>query len=254
MKGELFKHNPSTTVVFQSSEYDKFEMIKGNRELDLAKIKRILADIERGTNLLKLCPIIVIVYEGRLRIIDGQHRYVVAKKIKHPVYYIIGGELSLYDIARMNSNTEKWKVHDFIRCYKELGNSNYEKLEDLLKKYPGLTPTNGIALLATGKVVQASYSSVMDKFHRGEFVVENESAANLILEKVSAFNFESKFSRHFIMAIEKVIAAGLYSLTDLTSKVNDNISMLQTCDHWRKFLTQMEEIVSKGKQKRVAIY
>ena len=107
------EHTPATTMVFQTTDYNRFRMIKGNRGLDVNKIKKILGDIDRGTNLLKYVPVLVVEHEGKLDIIDGQHRFSVSKKKKEPVYYIIAESLSLYDIARMNSNQEKWKPADF---------------------------------------------------------------------------------------------------------------------------------------------
>ncbi len=248
------QHQISTVPVYMTDQYKNFALVKGNRVLDLNKIKKILADIEAGTNLLKYCPILVVVKNDKLEIIDGQHRFQVAKKIKHPVHYIIAEDLSLYEIAKMNSNQEKWKISDFINCYKELGNEHYIKLEEILTKYPRLTATNAIAVLTTGKIVQQSYASTMDKFHRGQFVIEYEQAALSLLDKVNQFNYSGKFSRHFLMAIDKALTAGKYDFDKLVAQVNENISLLTTEDHWRKYLTSMEEIVSKGKQKRVTIY
>jgi hypothetical protein len=245
-------HTPATTMVFQSDEYKKFNMIQGNRSLDMNKIKKILADIERGTNLLAYCPILCVEKGQKLEIVDGQHRYMVARKIKSPVFYIIGTSLSLYDIARMNSNTEKWKAKDFINCYKELGNDNYVKLEKLLTDFPGLPVTTAIALLATGKI--AVGGSEPDKFQRGEFVASEQKQALHICKKVSAFDFNAKYSRPFMQAVFKVIEAEVFNIDELIKKVNASSEMLQLQDHWRKYLTSMEEIVSKGKHKRIAIY
>lgn len=247
-------HTTSTVMVFQSDDYNKFHMIRGNRSLDMNKIKKIMADIDRGTNLLKFCPILCIEKNNKLEIVDGQHRFMVAKKIKSPVFYIMSETLSLYDIARMNSNQEKWKAVDFINCYKELGNKHYICLEEFLKKYPGLSITVAISLLNQGKVLMGGFNNYMDKFHRGEFEIVHLAMAENLLNKVNAFDFADKYQRNFLHAILKVIDAGVYDADMLVAKVNENISMLQPQDHWRKYLTAMEEIVSKGKQKRVAIY
>jgi hypothetical protein len=246
------QHTMSTTMVFQSNDYDKFNMIQGNRFLDMNKIKKILADIDRGTNLLKYVPILVIEKNKKLDIIDGQHRFVVAKKLKSPIFYIMAEDLSLYDIARMNSNTEKWKAKDFINCYTQLGNNNYVILEDLLKKYPGLPITTAISLLASGKV--AGGGNPMDAFHRGEFVVKYSIICDGFLKTIDAFVFENKFSRPFMQAISKVIDNGVFDIVELVNKVNQDPEQLKLQDHWRKYLINLEEIVNKGKHKRVPIY
>lgn len=248
------QHTTSTVMVFQSDEYSKFNMIKGNRTLDMNKIKKILADIERGTNLLQYCPIICVEKNKKLEIVDGQHRFVVAKKLKQPVHYIIGTALTLYDIAKMNSNTEKWKTTDFINCYKELGNKNYIKLELFLKDYPGLSALNAISLLNSGKLETNGKCFFLDDFHRGQFVIKTEDAARSILDIAASFKHDAKFSRYFLQAIIKIINAGVFSIDELVTRVNDNIETLRYADHWRKYCANMEEIVNKGKSKRVAIY
>jgi hypothetical protein len=244
----------SQTMVFQSDNYNLFNMIKGNRELDMVKIKKILADIERGTNLLKYCPILVVEKEKKLNIIDGQHRFVVSKKVKSPVYYIMAEDLSLYDIARMNSNTEKWKASDFINCYKTLKNSHYIKLDKFLTDHPGISVTTALSLLGHGRVLNGGHSQVMDRFQKGEFKVEHEEFANNIINQALKFEFKERFSRHFLVALNKILVSDVFPMDELAEKVNDNIGMLQPQDHWRKYLTNLEEIASKGKHKRVAIY
>lgn len=245
-------HTPSTSMVFQTDDYKSFNLVKGNRTLDMNKIKKILADIERGTNLLKYCPILVVERNKKLEIIDGQHRFMVAKKIKHAVHYIMAEEMSLYDIARMNSNTEKWKSKDFINCYCELGNQNYLRLDEFLKTYNGLPVTTAVTLLSSGKV--AIGGNGMEQFQRGLFEIKEFDRATLIMNEVNAFDHSAKYSRPFIQAIVKVIDAGIYPASDLAAKVNADPSQLQQQANYKKYLINLEEIAGKGKHKKVNIY
>lgn len=246
------EHTPSTVMVFQTPDYSKFNLIKGNRELDMNKIKRIQADIDRGTNLLKYCPIVVVEKNKKLDIIDGQHRFVVAKKIKSPVFYVLADPLSLYDIARMNSNTEKWKSRDFINCYVELGNEHYKKLQSFLVKYPGVPITTCVSLLEKGKI--AAGGSGMEAFQRGEFKVHFERDAHKVCAAAAQFNHSQKFSRAFITAVNKILDADVFPIDELIKKVNNDPDYLHQHDHFKKYLTNLEEIAGKGKHKRVAIY
>ncbi len=245
-------HIRSEIIVMQTNDYDRFHMVTGNRTLNLSKIKKILAVIERGTNLLPYCPILVVERENKLDIIDGQHRFMISKKTGNPVYYIIATNLSLYEIASMNSNTEKWKPKDFINCYTQLGNEHYKKLESLLEKYPGLPTTSGVVLLLNGKA--AAGGGWGDVFQRGEFTVNHEEYANRVLSFVDQFNFPAKFTRPFLSAICKIVEANIFPIDQIVKKVNDNIDMLKVQDHPKKYLTNLEEIVGKGKQSRVNIY
>ncbi|MBK7885505.1 MAG: hypothetical protein IPJ81_18200 [Chitinophagaceae bacterium] len=39
------------------------------------------------------------------------------------------------DIAKVNSNVEKWKAQDFINCYIQQKNNDYNKLQEFLDMY-----------------------------------------------------------------------------------------------------------------------
>lgn len=247
------EHTNSTVMVFQTDDYNKFHMIKGNRSLDMNKIKRILADIERGTNLLQYVPVLVVENDGKLDIVDGQHRFAVAKKIKSPVYYIIAESLSLYDIARMNSNTEKWKAKDFINCYCELGNEEYIKVRKFMKTYPEVPFTSAIQLMSFGRPHNGG-GNILSSFHQGTLKAPYNDEAYAFLETITRFDFEYKFSRHFMVAIYKVLKADVFAIDDLIERVNKNKEDLQLQHDYKKYLTSLELIANKGKQKRVPIY
>lgn len=54
----------------------------------------------------------------RLEIMDGQHSFWISRKLGRPVYYIlVTEEKSMQEIAKINSNVEKWKGEDFSNCY-----------------------------------------------------------------------------------------------------------------------------------------
>lgn len=80
-------HVESSIKIYFTREYSLFNMLQGNRELNNAKIKRIKFDIMGGLDVLRYCPILVIENKqtGRLDIIDGQHRFWVAKEMKSKV-------------------------------------------------------------------------------------------------------------------------------------------------------------------------
>jgi hypothetical protein len=246
------EHTPAQTMVFQTDQYSKFNLIKGNRGIDQNKIKKILADIERGTNLLPFVPILVVENKGKLEIVDGQHRFMVARKIKHQVHYVVCTTQSLYDIARMNSNTEKWKAKDFINCYVELGNKNYIKLQKLLTDFPGLTITVAILLLATGKT--GHNDSVVSSFQQGGFIVKFEKETYEVCERAKEFKYDRRFTAAFLAALVRIIDANLISVLDLTEKVNRSPEELRYQSNHKKYLSNLQEIYNKGKHKQVLIY
>lgn len=247
------QHTESSIRVYFSKEYSQFKMLVGNRELNATKIKKIINDIENGTDVLRYCPIMVSEKNGKLEIIDGQHRFWVSKKIKSPVWYIIAQDMSLYDIAKMNSNTEKWKAKDFVNCYVQLGNKNYSKLQELMDKY-SVPISTMIVMLQRGAITDGSGGGIKKGFERGEFEVKHEKFTVDMLETCNRIDSPNRFSRHFIMAIDKIIQAGKVSIDEVISKINAAPEALEPQGSYKGYLTNMENIYNHKKQKRVVIF
>lgn len=247
------KHTPSAVAVFQSSDYDRFRLITGNRSLNLQKIKKIIADIETGTNLLRYNPLLVVVKDGHLDIVDGQHRFAVCKKLKEPVHYIIAEDLTLYQIAKMNSNTEKWKSEDFINCYKELKNPGYIKLDMLLKKYKSSPVICVASLLHNGTVQVTGHEGVTEIFKQGLLEAKHEDRAELLLSTAASVNFSRNMTRDFLCALQRIIDAGVIEIGVLIEKVNANADELIPQTNTKRYIANLEEIANKGKHKRVLI-
>lgn len=247
------QHTESSIRVYFSKDYSQFKMLVGNRELNATKIKKIINDIENGTDVLRYCPIMVTEKNGRLEIIDGQHRFYVSKKIKSPVWYIIAQDMSLYDIAKMNSNTEKWKSKDFVNCYVQLGNDNYSKLQELMDKYP-VSISTMIVMLQKGSINDGSGGSTKKGFERGDFVVNHLQFTVDLLETCDRIKSNNRFGRHFIMAIDKIIRAEKVSIEEVISKINSDPEALEPQGSYKGYLTAIENIYNHKKQKRVVIF
>ncbi len=244
-------HTDSSIKVYYSKEYSLFKMIDGNRQLNEPKIKRILKDISNGIDLLRYCPILVIERNGRLEIIDGQHRFYIARKIKSHVWYIIAEEINLYDIARMNSNTEKWKAKDYINCYVQLGNTDYNILEAFITQYP-IPISTAIILLSHGKV--SGGGGEKNDFEHGTLKINYLNYANELLHYCNQFSFYKKFSRSFLRAIEKIHQSKKIRLTELIDKCNQDDLSLKYLETEKQYLTALEDIFNKGKHNRTIIY
>ena len=210
-------HLPSNVQVYQTANYNVFARIKGNRELNELKIKKMIRDINNGLNLLADFPLVVVESGSKLQVIDGQHRLEAAKKTKKEVFYIIRKtELSLDKMARFNSLQEKWSVKDFIECYIEKGIQDYAKLKEFIEHYQ-VPASVSIKILHSGIVGNdGSNSDLTEVFHRGEFKCKHWKQAVDIVESCKRFG-KSKYwnSRPFMIAITKILAADLCDFDEL---------------------------------------
>ncbi len=248
-------HTLSTIMVFQTKEYGRFKMLLGNRQLNETKIKRIIRDIESGIDVLKYYPIQVIEKNDRLEIIDGQHRFYITKKLKREVHYILMKESrDLPDIAKINSNTEKWKAKDFINCYIQQGNNNYEQLQWFMDTYK-FTLTVSIKLLSSGNPGTESGNNQSQEFERGLFKVDFFDKAVEVAETCKLFDaFPHWRDRGFVIAIFRIKEAGKITINDLLDKVSKTPELLKKQTGFKEYIFTLESIYNRGKQVRVVIY
>lgn len=249
-------HKPSSIKIFCTKEYGLFRMINGNRELNAGKIKKIKTDIMAGLDVLRYCPLLVVENGKRLDIIDGQHRFWVAKEMKSHVWYIIVENFTLVDIAKINSNTEKWKIKDYINCYISQDNKHYKKLEDFMDT-TGFPLSVSQRLLHDGVITSDAGvdANTAEKFRRGKFTVEQEAKANKFVEAVRLFDqFPSWNSRHFLLAIEIILKSGKCDYVDLVDKFKANPGELKKQGSVKEYLSNLEEIYNFRMRIRRVIY
>ena len=249
-------HKEAPIKIFFTHDYAVFKMITGNRQLDDRKIKRIMTDIEGGFNVLKYCPVLVKEVNENLEIIDGQHRFYISRKLKQGVYYIIADDITLLEIARMNSNTEKWKDKDFINCYVVQGNEHYVALQSFMDKY-GFPIGTSINMLSLGyvKTEGGGGGRMKQKFREGNFEVKALDKAEDLAGKIKLFEkFDGHTSGGFIEAISRVALAGKVQVKDIYEKYARDPQQLISCRNAKAYLTLLEIIFNKNNSTRRVIF
>ncbi|MFT3679824.1 MAG: hypothetical protein QM791_06105, partial [Ferruginibacter sp.] len=215
----MLKHNISTVQVFMTDQYKNFSMVTGNRGINQTKINKIIKEIERGNDMLEYYPIQVRVEGDRLEILDGQHRFMICKKLKRPVFYILVKEKKdMADIARVNSNVETWKAQDFINCYIQKKNKNYIRLQEFLNTYK-INVGTSLRLLSHGSPgAEGGNDELKEKFEHGTFEILQWDEAVRIAELCKQFSgFEYWQDRGFIIAIYRIDQAGLVTIKELAA-------------------------------------
>jgi hypothetical protein len=252
----MITHKSSTVPVYQTEDYNLFGMMKGNRALNQNKISRIIKEIERGNDMLPYYPIQVKVEDEQLIILDGQHRFFICQKLKKPVHYIIVVEKkTLLDIAKTNSNVEKWKAEDFINCYITAGINDYKILKDYLHAY-GFSLGVCLQLLSTGDpgAANGSNRTIHNQFENGVFSVQTLEKANAFGEMARQFaDFKNWRSRDFLLALQKIIKAQKIGFDEVVSFYKLNTAMLKPQAHFKDYIINLEQIVNANKKNRILI-
>lgn len=239
----------SSVQILFSNDYGKFKFLKGNRDLNDAKIKRIIESVSNGLNLFRYCPIMVN-REGY--VIDGQHRFYVCNKLKLPIFYIVVPEFTLRQIAEMNQNASKWKDQDFVNCYVDTGNNHYNVLREFADTYR-LKLGIAVSLLSEGKV-RGVYS--LDALRDGLFRVEKLEIATAFMDTALMFKdyCVSYKSRSFLQALEILLASEGFNLEEMFGKLKLHSLTIETCQSYKEYLTHLEDLFNYRNQKRKRIY
>lgn len=251
------EHTKSKVIVYQTSEYNRFKKVEGNRSINNKKIDRIIAEIQAGNDVLDHHPVLVKEGKNALEVLDGQHRIEVAKKLKRPVHYVIKKEsMNLYQVAKVNSNVEKWTAQDFIKCYVAAGNENYKKIDKFQRQYK-IAIGVCLSMLDHGGL-KADFSAAAElvrEFETGVYVVKKYKEAVMLAEICKSFeDFSNWNSRSFIVAISKIINAGKCDMDVLLKKYKEDPRRLESHGNWKKYLVNLEEIYNTGYSKRRTIY
>lgn len=248
-------HVDSSVTIHFSNEYARFKMINGNRPLNEGKIKRIIKEISNGNDMLRYYPIQVKENKDRLDILDGQHRFYISKYLKRPVFYIlVKEEKSMPDIARVNSNVEKWKSSDFVNCYAQQENKHYIQLRDFMDTY-GFSASVSLRLLYNGNAgAEGSNESLTEDFKNGAFVVKCFDEAYAIAEDCKKFSsFAYWKERGFVIAIDRIKRAAILSIDEVLKAYNKKPEMLTHQASFKEYIWNLEQIINMGKQKRIVI-
>lgn len=247
----MITHKTSTVAVFQSRDYSVFGMMKGNRPLNQHKIARIIKEIEGGNDMLPYYPIQVKCDENKLIILDGQHRFFISKQLNKPVHYIIVVEKkSMLDIAKINSNVDKWKAGDFINCYTTAGINDYNVLNNFLQKY-GFSLGVSLSLLAKGDPgsQNGSIAELHQAFIDGSFKVKTLAEAEEHGEFCKQFSaFKNWRSRALIIALHRIKQASKVSMDDLIDAFNKNPDMLKEHANLKDYIVNLEQIINVNKR------
>lgn len=241
----------SNTKINYTGDYSLFYFLRGNRDLNEAKVNKIIKSVQDGLNFFKYCPILV---NESFYIIDGQHRFVVCKKLKLPIFYVVVPNFSLRQIAEINNNQSKWKTKDFMNCYIDanVNREDYQALFDFTE-YHKINISLGINLLMYGKVGTGGLSVA---FRDGDFKVNHmETARNLIL---TAQEYEPFFAdwrhRSFLQAIEKLSASDKYDHTAVLNKFIKHSHKMERQGSCKEYLTHIEELYNYKNSIRQILY
>ena len=137
------KENRVKYEINETTDYSLFKFMKGNREVDGIRRKKIRESIEK----VGYVPNPIIVNE-KMEIIDGQGRYVVCVELGLPILYIIVPGAGKEECIAMNISATNWQLIDYVNLYVSEGNKSFTMLKKLYEEHA--VPLTVAVCAATG--------------------------------------------------------------------------------------------------------
>lgn len=248
----MLRGNEASVRIYWTKDYGTFRFLKGNRDLDEAKIKRILRSVENGLEFFRYCPIMV---TGEGYVIDGQHRFYVCKKLGINVYYVVVPDFTLRQVAEMNNNATKWKDRDYLNCYIDVGVKDYLELKIYMERYNvGL----GIAMALLHRGNAHGDGDLREAFRDGLFRVNHlDYATGVLTEAVRFASYcETCKTRSFIEALEVILESPDHEaiIAELLEKLKKHGLTVERRSTAKEYLAHMEDLFNFRNQKRRRIY
>ncbi len=223
-----------TNQIESTKDYSIFQEIASNREVNRLHVKRLMESIEEK-NLLHLFPISV---NGKMEVIDGQHRLAAAKKLKIAIYYMVDDSITKQDISIMNRIKKNWTLMDYINYYTIEKRTEYQKLSRILSKYSEIGASTILSLLSDqGK-------RRTDEIKEGTWGMEQEEHAIKVLDIL--FSFKDRYSfytdRSLVFALNIAIKSGQYDHAHFLQKLELQPRSFVKCVDTKQYLQMIEEI------------
>lgn len=120
------------TIVYSTTNYSLFHKLKGNRPVDQSKVNRIKQSMVAHD---VSCPINVFKYQGKLFVLDGQHRLKALEDLGKEVEFIISKSGDLQTCIDMNNAEHPWNIKEYIEAYIDMGSTEHKWLYDMKNNY-----------------------------------------------------------------------------------------------------------------------
>jgi hypothetical protein len=239
----MIKNGKKVNEVYQTKDYSIFTFRSDNRVINKSHVRNIANNMkvrgwERGS---------YVVINKKGEIIDGQHRVSAAMETGVPISYILESTAGFETIRNLNSRQKNWAIVDHIHGFVVEGNPHYIKLNNFMKQYPELKPTEAM-MLCTNSLVGGNRES----FESGKFVTKNmdkaiEWAINIMELKPL---FEGYNRSSFVRALVKILTrCKEFSFPEFVRKVKVRPTNIHYCGSVDEYVKMIEEIYNFGRNK-----
>lgn len=208
---------PEAPTVYSSRDYDSFKIINFNRELSKSNLQRLRTLTEKEFKL-HMFPIIV---STNLEIIDGQHRFHVAKEMGAPIYYIVQkvNRVSVADVYTVNIAGKKHSIADKLEMLYKAGHGEIWKVYELYNLFAGRFRISDVAMLCFSSNPGGTCLAALNN---DTYTVKNYKMAKEILTALNSTTIPNATSNKVILSISIICANNDISPSALIQRLESN--------------------------------
>lgn len=176
------------STVYVTYDHNRIKLHPLGRE-----IRRVdpLQEFIQHRNLLPYYPIVV---DDQCRILDGQRRYMAARNLGLPIYYIKSVNYSMWMATIAGAIRKDWAYEDYLQSYAAQNFPEYVWLSTVRRRYPFL----GIS--TTLRIHRGHFQTLATEFKRGEIKFDQDYVRKLlsVWSKIGS----DKIRRNFSLLVE----------------------------------------------------
>jgi hypothetical protein len=243
-----FKHELNTLGlnIYQTTDYDMFKPMVGNRQLDPYNIKQLIESMNQHGYLTS-----IVVVNEKMEVADGQHRIEAARETGTKVLYVIAKGYDLSEVQVLNSFGKKWTRAEYLESYCARGVESYLKIRAFHQMYPMLTLGTILNILALSSSAEGANtkrvknSNIRQKtFESGEFVIENIEFSVEIADHLCQFaDYYNGYNKKcFASAIVAFMKNKNYVPSEMIHKVSLQPASLVHCATEMQYKEMLEGI------------
>lgn len=209
---------PSCPIVKKTFEYDLFKKIEWNRAIDDNNFNKLLKENKKNFQLHKF-PIIV---TTDYKIIDGQHRFEVSKRLNAPIYFIVDGkDYSFSKVHSVNKAGKKHTLKDKIEMLYKAGDKGAIEVYKIYSQYSCKFDIGVIASILTTGVTGGNVNNLID--NKSKIDLLNYGDGVNILQACTNLNIDDRYSQRVVFSFSKLCKFTKKDPMQVVKQINKNI-------------------------------
>ena len=214
-----------------TTDYSLFKALKGNRVVNQKHVQKLINSMRKKMH---HSPIQV---NEKMEIIDGQHRLEARKAIGAPIEYYISKGADISTVQDLNTNSEDWKIDDYLHSYISKGIKDYIIYKQFLDSYK-------FNHKITMYLLTNNAGGCSEDFNSGNFKIKDIEKAAEIASKLNIVGgyYDGYKRRTFCYAFVRCLNNSKFSFEEFIAKLAYQRSKIYDCAKVEQYLEIIEEI------------